>query len=92
MRGFKSVEAPEGKRGLMNEWISVKDRLPDREELVIVWAPSPNRVIPGYYLAELVEDSGCSYLWRVRHVSWNLLLRDTSHWQPLPAPPQVPDA
>lgn len=68
----------------MNEWISVKDRLPEITEglstsrAVIVWQPE--------YKNEFCAN------WNNRH--WQIfgafgrIVEGITHWQPLPAPPE----
>ena len=64
----------------MNEWISVKDRLPKNDSgTVFVYGP--------WGIAE------CFALARWYNGEWNELdsgytLHDVSHWMPLPEPPE----
>jgi hypothetical protein len=71
----------------MSEWISVKDRLPAKNQKVLAsWA--------GEYVAELIYaysetsprayKNGPRWEWQGRSVPmWNI-----THWMPLPEPPK----
>ena len=69
----------------MSEWISVKDRLPETNELVLVIASgNPEKNITLYGACELAEyDSGGWILemWP----EWMGAV--VTHWMPLPEPP-----
>lgn len=72
----------------MNKWISVKDRLPDEEENVLVWKKgysqmgafrvSDRRGLENFYL---INDWG----WGERDIV--LKLDGVTHWMPLPETP-----
>lgn len=58
----------------INEWISVKDRLPEEERHVLVW------VKDGYSLIDWTFNGQ----WQVNPYMRN----DITHWMPLPEPPK----
>ena len=59
----------------VQEWISVKDRLPDDDEVVII-CTDKNFV----YAGELIGDT-----WFLDNDSWTATV---THWMPLPEPPK----
>lgn len=63
----------------MNEWISVKERLPDRFEYVLV------------YCKGLRRDIFVSYGYRYDDTGWyvdGIYTTVVTHWMPLPEPPE----
>lgn len=69
----------------MMEWISVKDRRPDSDQIVVcLGMPS---VWP--FLCKFVKERGSEmpHLWM--SLSENEGDGSITHWMPLPAPPQV---
>ena len=73
-----------------DEWISVKDRLPEENELVIVMS-----VVTGEYGIGRIEPIGSGYYqWAVGEKDGVIYLHGHSfnritHWMPLPEPPEV---
>ena len=65
----------------MSEWISVKDRLPKMETLVLIQTKEPDR-----YLARL---GGHKDMFWVEHDCGGFNLCDVTHWMPLPDPPEA---
>ena len=59
----------------VQEWISVDDRLPEKDEIVIICADE-NFI----YAGELVGDT-----WFLDNDSWTATV---THWMPLPQPPK----
>ena len=59
----------------VQEWISVKDRLPDDDEIVII-CTDENFI----YAGELIGDT-----WFLDNDSWTATV---THWMPLPQPPK----
>lgn len=58
------------------EWISVKDRLPENDNMVIIWGGI------GFYMnANWYTLTGTSF---PRKIEW-----EVTHWMPLPKPPKV---
>ena len=64
----------------MNQWISVKERLPER--------PQDERVVRSWYLVAL--KSGCvkSLCFEFERDSWHETLSPVTHWMELPEPPK----
>ena len=66
----------------MPEWISVKDKLPDDDTIVLVYAPqSGEPARPGYH-------HGDEWRWETS----DCIEYDVTHWMPMPEPPEVTDA
>lgn len=63
------------------EWISVKDRLPEVEGLVLVWARSRDPKSPPIEFAWFSPEMGG---WEIWPQAW---ADSITHWIPLPAPP-----
>ena len=59
----------------VQEWISVDDRLPEKDEIVII-CTDKNFI----YAGELIGDT-----WFLDNDSWTATV---THWMPLPAPPK----
>ena len=59
----------------VQEWISVKDRLPEKDEIVII-CTDKNFI----YAGELVGDT-----WFLDNDSWTATV---THWMPIPRPPK----
>ena len=72
----------------MSEWISVKDRLPEKYAYVL-WVRTDGvldqQVVEGYY--DSWPSSGMQFWRETRTPSIPRSLSVVSHWQPLPAPP-----
>lgn len=66
----------------MNDWISVNDKMPDDETVVLVFAPEDKSepVWLGYFVSELNvwSDPTGAYI-----------DEEITHWMPLPEPPNV---
>ena len=60
---------------IIQEWISVKDRLPEKDEIVII-CTDENFI----YAGELIGDT-----WFLDNDSWTATV---THWMPLPRPPK----
>ena len=68
----------------MSEWISVKERLPEYDDDVLLWASSWDHVYVGYWRH--------SEEWIGRHRAESegpLPTTDPTHWMPLPPPPDT---
>lgn len=70
----------------MSEWISVKDRLPEKGKLVLIWTGNDDRR-PAIFLAYL-DDDGQEWVDGDYYTGAEYV----TYWQPLPEPPQEPDA
>lgn len=73
----------------MSEWISVEDRLPRSEQIVIGYTPCDKFMFVGFHQ----ESKSVNYDWS----NWKIItaLRSTktmtkkvTHWMPLPEPPK----
>ena len=77
------------KQGLEDavKWISVKDRLPDTAERVLVcktWLGTVYKPVYGYY-QDYPNQKGC---WYVLTEFGYYPQREVTHWMPLPQPPK----
>lgn len=70
----------------VNRWISVKDRLPNEGETVLIYAP---RTQNQYYIAMFytLRDE-IKFAMNIYGVSYCWYAEDVTHWQPLPQSPQ----
>lgn len=71
----------------MNEWISVKDKLPILGELVLFCAKNDENILKtqvGNFLGQNI-DTGNIYF---RNITCFRLYNNISHWMPLPEPPE----
>ncbi|MDO4864033.1 MAG: DUF551 domain-containing protein [Ruminococcus sp.] len=76
----------------VNQWISVKDRLPEENILVLCYARSTTGEGHGYFLGALAHGE----FWFLKvndigHVSCPVLHWEVTHWQPLPESPKEAD-
>lgn len=72
----------------MTEWISVKDRLPeDRQKVLVnfVWLSNPQRTREMQYFK--IDDFGRPNMF-IAPDGGHHLLANLTHWMPLPNPPQ----
>jgi hypothetical protein len=67
----------------MSEWISVKDRLPDYVQQVLVYRTE-------CFVCEVMEYRNGSWnIWNGEYFdSFNSEFNDITHWMPLPEPPK----
>lgn len=73
----------------MSEWISVKDRLPEKSQEVIVFCRTPGLndfVNTVYYSAKFQEFNWCDFMGDPPKSEKGY--RDVTHWMPLPEPPE----
>lgn len=71
------------KTGLRMKWISVKDKLPEENEWIIVGSSVWEYTDMGIYLVNGNED---------RFVNPDLdyfIFKEVTHWMPMPLPPEV---
>lgn len=68
------------------KWISVKERLPENEQIVIGYTPCDGFMFVGYYV------KNCN--WKQWYIitamrSTKCMNKRVTHWMPLPEPPEV---
>lgn len=63
------------------EWISIEDRLPEKDGFYLVYAKSYNAFFPDVSIQEYVREIGFTY---DRYLSEDSI----THWMPLPKPPE----
>ena len=71
----------------VQEWISVDDRLPENDVMVIGYTPCDGFMFVGYYHEEPKYD------WKVWRIitamrSTKVIKKKVTHWMPLPQPPK----
>jgi hypothetical protein len=67
------------------EWISIKDRLPEDEELVVIFNGSDDEYP---ILTAKLSSPGPNGTWyEPIHHEWDIDFKFVSHWMPLPKPP-----
>ena len=71
----------------VQEWISVDDRLPENDVMVIGYTPCDGFMFVGYYHEEPKYD------WKVWRIitamrSTKVMKKRVTHWLPLPQPPK----
>ena len=71
----------------VQEWISVDDRLPKNDVMVIGYTPCDGFMFVGYYHEEPKYD------WKVWRIvtamrSTKVMTKKVTHWMPLPQPPK----
>ena len=72
---------------MVQEWISVDDRLPENDVMVIGYTPCDGFMFVGYYHEEP------KYGWKVWRIvtamrSTKVMTKKVTHWMPLPQPPK----
>lgn len=71
----------------VQEWVSVDDRLPENDVMVIGYTPCDGFMFVGYYHEEPKYD------WKVWRIvtamrSTKVMKKKVTHWLPLPQPPK----
>jgi hypothetical protein len=82
---FRSTLGEAGDKLTPTGWISVKDRLPDYDQLVLIWHPGFKQPFVGSRVDSALMSP--LYWWRCEldmYESEEVI----THWQPLPAPPE----
>ena len=67
----------------MNEWISVKDRLPEENESVLAVRNISGRFVVGNFF-----HNECGWIldgWKIKRTEFD----DIEYWMPLPPPPEA---
>ncbi len=65
------------------EWISVKDKLPSPQEMVVFFYDDQFHI--GYFISKSQYHE--EYLWQ-SHIDGYNCVHDITHWMPLPKSPQ----
>jgi len=65
------------------EWISINDRLPEKQGHYLIYCPRSFPKNYGGVIAEFYEDNKCFYGEYSEEVH-----EDATHWMPLPEPPK----
>lgn len=74
----------------MNEWINVKDRLPEPFVSVLLFAPSePSPIFEAYYVSNGVFNAANIMRGNRGNYGRLQLGEDVTHWMPMPEPPEV---
>ena len=71
-------------------WVSVKDRLPENEEIVIGYTPCDGYMFVGFYRtykSKTYEWSAWNIITSMR--STKKITKKVTHWMPLPPEPEV---
>ena len=71
----------------VQEWISVDDRIPENDVMVIGYTPCDGFMFVGYYHEEPKYDLK---VWRIVTAmrSTKVMKKKVTHWLPLPQPPK----
>ena len=69
----------------MSEWISVKDRLPDDDELVLVYTKDGVTSVCSLVIANAFANLKNLKVWEDNN---GYYVSDVTHWQKLPNPPK----
>ena len=67
----------------MNEWISVKDRLPNNGQRVLIYCKEIDEVQVGIF----VDQNKTFILFEM----WNISIEHVTHWCEIPEPPKEND-
>lgn len=69
-------------------WISVTERLPEDEKMVIGFTPCDGFMFVGYHVTSFYRDRDFSY-WNIVTAmrSTKKMTKKVTHWMPLPEPP-----
>ena len=74
----------------MNQWISVKDRLPESQRMVLCYTPYDGFMFVGYY-QEVEPNSYWKSYWNIITAmrSTKKITKKVTHWMPLPEAPKI---
>ena len=70
-------------------WVSVKDRLPENEEMVVCYTPCDGYMFIGFHRTHV----SANYNWSAWYIitamrSTKKITKKVTHWMPLPKPPK----
>lgn len=71
------------------EWISVKDRLPEKHVIVLVFNDTKDIFVATMDIIHPVYQNEPKLYWSFEPSGWgSCCSKDITHWMPLPEPPQ----
>lgn len=70
------------------EWISVKDRLPEKPMFVIVYCPDYTNYMEPIFAQWVKGKDGFIFL-DFDPMNMNDITEDVTHWMPSPKPPEI---
>lgn len=73
----------------MDEWISVGERMPNNEQMVIGYTPCDGYMFVGFYRECKVGNYNFSHWYIITSMrSTKKITKKVTHWMPLPQPPK----
>lgn len=73
----------------MSEWISVEDKMPPNNQMVIGYTPCDGFMFVGFYRAEKHHTYDWSNWYIITAMrSTKIVKKKVTHWMPLPEPPK----
>lgn len=73
----------------MSKWISVEDRLPESQQMVLGYTPCDGYIFVGFY--QKVDSPYWKSYWNIITAmrSTRKMTKKVTHWMPLPEPPTM---
>jgi len=71
-----------------NEWINVKDRLPEKDQKVIFYVLDRELIYAGYFSIDNHRSLSSGERFRENLDDWWFDEETITHWMPLPKPPE----
>lgn len=69
----------------MNDWISVKNKLPEKEQKVLFYVKERDEIFAGCFSLRF-ENNQFEFVENLD--GWNFFEETITHWMPLPEPPK----